>query len=156
MELQTAFIQAFAQQRLKIVTADSCPGGLIAAPLTQVPGSSVVVDRSFVTYSNEAKVEMLGVEAALIARLGAVSREVAIAMAEGALARSRADVAVSVTGIAGPDGGTPTKPVGLVHFAALRRGREIVHEERRFGDIGRSKVRIASVEQALSMLKALL
>ena len=156
MELQTEFIRVFAQNRLKIATAESCTGGLIAATLTEVPGSSAVLDRAFVTYSNEAKVEMLGVDAALIARMGAVSREVALAMVEGALARSRADIAVSVTGVAGPDGGTPNKPVGLVHFAVLRSGRVPVHEERRFGNIGREKVRLASVAQALDMLRAAL
>jgi nicotinamide-nucleotide amidase len=152
MELQSDFIRLFATRQLKIATAESCTGGLVAATLTDVPGSSVVVERGFVTYSNEAKTEMLGVDAALIKRLGAVSKEVAIAMAEGALQHSRADVTVSVTGIAGPDGGSPAKPVGLVHFAAARRGGRLIHEEKRFGEIGRSKIRLASVEQALEML----
>lgn len=143
------------ERKLKIATAESCTGGLIAATLTEIPGSSVVVDRGFVTYSNEAKTEMLGVDAGLIARAGAVSHVVAIAMVEGAIARSRADLAVAVTGIAGPDGGSADKPVGLVHFAALRRGGHPVHAEHRFGNIGRAEVRLATVREALAMLAAL-
>lgn len=115
----------------------------------------MVVDRSFVTYSNAAKAEMLGVSVSLIERVGAVSEEVARAMAEGASARTAADLAIAVTGIAGPTGGSPAKPVGLVHFAALRRGGTTLHAERRFGDIGRSAVRLASVETALGMLYGL-
>ena len=149
-------IQAAAEHGLKIATAESCTGGLVAAVLTEISGSSAVVDRGFVTYSNAAKAELLGVDAALIARLGAVSREVAIAMAEGAVARSDADLAVAITGVAGPSGGTSEKPVGLVHFAALRRGGSPVHAELRFGDIGRSGIRIASVRQALEMLRSLI
>ncbi len=149
-------IQAAAGHGLKIATAESCTGGLVAAVLTEIPGSSAVVDRGFVTYSNAAKAELLGVDAALIAHLGAVSREVAIAMAEGAVARSDADLAVAITGVAGPSGGTSEKPVGLVHFAALRRGGSPVHAELRFGDIGRSGIRIASVRQALEMLRSLI
>jgi nicotinamide-nucleotide amidase len=141
------------ERRLTIATAESCTGGLVAGVLTEIAGSSAVVDRGFVTYSDSAKTEMLGVSAALIERVGAVSGEVAVAMAEGALARSAADIAVAVTGIAGPSGGTAGKPVGLVHFAAHRRGGPSRHEERRFGDIGRSAVRLASVEVALAMLR---
>lgn len=149
------FIKLFTERKLTIATAESCTGGLIAAMLTEVPGSSLVLDRGFVTYSNEAKTEMLGVDAGLIARVGAVSRDVAIAMVEGAIARSRADVAVSVTGIAGPDGGSAEKPVGLVHLAALRRGGVPVHRECRFGDIGRQKVRLATVAVAIEMMSGL-
>jgi len=149
------FIALLTERKLKIATAESCTGGLIAAMLTEVPGASVVVDRGFVTYSNEAKTEMLGVDPNLIARVGAVSAEVAAAMVEGAIARSDADLAVAVTGIAGPDGGTPEKPVGLVHLAAMRRGGKSVLAEYRFGDIGRAKVRLASVREALAMLTAL-
>lgn len=156
MELQTDFIRTFADKRLRIATAESCTGGLIAATLTEVPGSSVVVERGFVTYSNEAKAEMLGVDMALIERVGAVSPEVALAMVEGALLHSRADLAVSVTGIAGPDGGSDKKPVGLVHFGAMLRGGAPVLEEKRFGNIGRSEVRLASVMHALDMLRRLL
>jgi nicotinamide-nucleotide amidase len=153
--MSAEFIALLTSRELKVATAESCTGGLIAATLTEVPGSSVVVDRGFVTYSNEAKTEILGVDAALIARVGAVSPEVAAAMVEGAIARSNADLAVAVTGIAGPDGGTPEKPVGLVHFAAMRRGGAPVLAERRFGDIGRSEVRMATVAEALAMITAL-
>jgi nicotinamide-nucleotide amidase len=124
--------------------------------LTEIAGSSAVVDRGFVTYSNDAKSEMLGVPADLIVRLGAVSREVAIAMVEGAIAHSDADLAVSVTGIAGPGGGSDDKPVGLVYFGGLRRGSKPVHAEHRFGEIGRSEVRLASVREALLLLKTLI
>ena len=146
------FIALLTERQLKIATAESCTGGLIAAMLTEVPGASLAVDRGFVTYSNEAKTEMLGVDPGLIARVGAVSKEVAIAMVEGALARSDADIAVAVTGIAGPDGGTLEKPVGLVHIAAMRRGGAPVHAEKRYGDIGRQKVRLATVADAIAML----
>jgi nicotinamide-nucleotide amidase len=125
----------------------------VAALLTEVPGSSAVVERGFVTYSNDAKTEMLGVPADLIARHGAVSDEVARAMAEGALRRSKADVAVAITGIAGPGGATATKPVGLVHFA-LARGSVATPLERRYGDLGREAVRGKAVEDALELLHA--
>lgn len=135
----------------KAATAESCTGGLIAAALTAVAGSSSVVDRGFVTYSNEAKTEMLGVPAELIAAKGAVSAEVARAMAEGALARSRADRAVSVTGIAGPGGGSADKPVGLVHFGLARKGRPTRHVEHVFAG-GRDAVRHQTALTALSLL----
>ncbi|WP_442753701.1 CinA family protein [Methylocystis sp. JAN1] len=139
---------------LKVATAESCTGGLVSAAVTEIPGSSKVFDRGFVTYSNEAKIEMLGVPAATIAAHGAVSAETAQAMAHGALARSSADIAVAVTGIAGPGGGSADKPVGLVHFASARRGGAIVHIERRFGSLTRAEIRQASVDQALDMLIA--
>jgi nicotinamide-nucleotide amidase len=135
----------------RLATAESCTGGLIAASITAVPGSSLVLERGFVTYSNEAKVEMLGVPADLIQRRGAVSQEVALAMVEGALKQSRADIAIAVTGIAGPDGGSAEKPVGLVHIAAARRGGPRLHEERRFGDIGRHRVQAESAIAALAL-----
>ncbi|MGO9173800.1 MAG: CinA family protein [Rhodomicrobium sp.] len=143
-----------------IATAESCTGGLVAGALTSIAGSSDVFERGFVTYSNEAKAEMLGVDAALIAAHGAVSREVAIAMAACALRQSRAQLSVAVTGIAGPGGGSAEKPVGLVHFAAAkaisRQGAELncraLHQEERFGDIGRAEVRAKSVETALRLL----
>ena len=144
-------IEVFGAMGLKIATAESCTGGLITGLLTEIAGSSAVVERGFVTYSNEAKQEMLAVPEALIAEHGAVSAAVALAMAEGALARSRADIAVSVTGIAGPDGGSPQKPVGLVHFGLARRGGASSHMERRFGAIGRRPVRLASVAEALDL-----
>jgi nicotinamide-nucleotide amidase len=145
-----------AKKKLRIATAESSTGGLVAAALTEIPGSSAVFDRGFVTYSNEAKSDLLGVPKALIERRGAVSREVAVAMAEGALAHSMADLAVSVTGIAGPDGGSPAKKVGLVHIAAARRGGTTRHMERRFADEGRSAIRLAAVREALALLRSLL
>jgi nicotinamide-nucleotide amidase len=134
-----------------IATAESCTGGLVAAALTQVAGSSAVVDRGFVTYSNEAKSDLVAVPAALIAAHGAVSEPVARAMAEGAVANSRAAVSVAITGIAGPGGGSADKPVGLVHFAAAGPAG-VIHVEKRFGDIGREQVRLASVGVALELL----
>jgi nicotinamide-nucleotide amidase len=150
-----ALLDLCRAKRLTIATAESCTGGLVAATLTEIAGSSDVVERGFVTYSNEAKTAMLGVPTDLIARFGAVSRETSEAMVQGALAHSPADLAVSITGIAGPGGGSPGKPVGLVHFAAAARGGALVHHEGRFGDIGRAPVRIASVRQAFMMLHAL-
>jgi nicotinamide-nucleotide amidase len=137
---------------LKITTAESCTGGLLAAALTEVPGSSDVFERGFVTYSNEAKQMLLGVSPQTIESHGAVSRECAQAMAAGALSRAPVDLAVSVTGIAGPGGEVAGKPVGLVHFGAASRGGQRLDETRKYGDIGRSQVRHASVAQALAML----
>ncbi|MCK3777728.1 CinA family protein [Ensifer sesbaniae] len=137
---------------LKVATAESCTGGLIAGALTEISGSSAVVDRGFVTYSNEAKVAMLGVEEATLAAHGAVSRQTAIEMVEGAVRHSAADFAVAVTGIAGPSGGSAEKPVGLVHLAASGRNGEMLHREMRYGDIGRSGIRLATVRTALDML----
>ena len=138
-----------------IATAESCTGGLVAAALTAVPGSSDVFDRGFVTYSNTSKSEMLGVPYWLIEKHGAVSEEVARAMAGGALTHSNASLAVAVTGIAGPSGGTPEKPVGLVHFAAGRPDGPMHHERVLFGDVGRDEIRRRSVEKALALLGAL-
>lgn len=140
----------------RLATAESCTGGLIAASITAVPGASVVLDRGFVTYSNDAKVEMLGVPAELIERRGAVSQEVALAMVDGALKHSRADIALAVTGIAGPDGGSADKPVGLVHIAAARRNGPRLHEEHRFGDIGRHRIQAESAVAALTLAGRLL
>ncbi len=150
-----ALLDLCRTRRLKIATAESCTGGLVAATLTDIPGSSDVVDRAFVTYSNAAKQTMLGVPPALLERFGAVSRETAEAMARGALSHAPVHLAVSVTGIAGPGGAVPGKPVGLVHFAACSRTRRLVHQEREFGDIGRTQVREASVAVALAMLQEL-
>lgn len=136
---------------LMLATAESCTGGLIAGLITSVSGSSDVLECGFVTYSNAAKTRMIGVPADLIARVGAVSEEVARAMAEGALANSAADVAIAVTGVAGPGGGTATKPVGLVHCAAARRGCATVTRELRLGDIGREAVRMETVRVAVEM-----
>lgn len=146
-------VDQLLDRHLKVATAESCTGGLVSSMLTEVPGSSRALDRGFVTYTNEAKTEMLGVNRELVTRLGAVSREVAIAMAEGALGRSRADLAVSVTGLAGPGGGTETKPVGLVHIAAANRQGPTLHEEWRFGDISRSDIRHAAAAAAFQLLR---
>ena len=137
---------------LRIATAESCTGGLVAGALTEIAGSSDVVDRGFVTYSNAAKEAMLGVPAATLKRHGAVSAETAIAMAIGALKHSEADLAVAITGIAGPGGGSKAKPVGLVHFAAARRDGRRIERRRLFGKIGRRRVRLRSVAEALKLL----
>jgi nicotinamide-nucleotide amidase len=139
----------------KVATAESCTGGLVAGALTEIPGSSDVLDRGFVTYSNAAKQAMLGVPASILERHGAVSRETADAMAAGALMMSNADIAVAITGIAGPGGGSAEKPVGLVHFAAAARDGRRLHRERRYGDVGRSAVRREAVAQALALLEML-
>jgi len=138
---------------LKIATAESCTGGLVAAALTEIAGSSDVFERGFVTYSNDAKLESLGVVVDTLDKFGAVSAPTAVAMAEGAIANSRADRSVAITGIAGPDGGSAAKPVGLVHLAAARRGGKTEFEHRNFGDIGRREVRMAAVIAALELLR---
>ncbi len=142
-------------RKLMLATAESCTGGLIAGVLTEIAGSSDVVERGFVTYSNEAKNELIGVPMTMIREHGAVSRDVALAMAAGALAHSRADIAVAVTGVAGPGGGSVEKPVGLVHLAAERRGRSPIHRACRFGEIGRHGIRMATVAVALEMVEEL-
>ena len=151
-----ALLEACRGRGVLIATAESCTGGLVVATLTALPGSSDVVERGFVTYSNAAKSEMLGVPVLLIERHGAVSADVARAMVVGALTHSRATIAVAVTGIAGPGGGTVEKPVGLVHFAAARRDEAVRHEHVLFGDLGRGEIRRRSVERALSLLSSLL
>ena len=148
-------LDACRARGLKIATAESCTGGLVAGALTEIPGSSDVFDRGFVTYSNAAKQQTLSVAASILERHGAVSRETADAMAAGALAMSDADLAVAITGIAGPAGGSADKPVGLVHFAAASRDGSRVHCERRYGDAGRSAVRQQAVAEALTMLELL-
>lgn len=149
----SALLDACRAQSLRIVAAESCTGGLVAALLTEIPGSSDVFECGFVTYSNVAKSQMLGVSEAVIDACGAVSPDVARAMADGALTHSKADIAIAITGVAGPGGGTPQKPVGLVHFACGRRMGAIVNAERRFGEIGRAKVRMAATEFALGLLE---
>lgn len=146
-----ALLDELRRRGLRLATAESCTGGLLAGLLTEIAGSSDVVERGFVAYSNAAKTELLGVPEATLAEHGAVSEPVARAMAQGAVARSHADIAVAVTGLAGPGGGTAAKPVGLVHIAAALRGGPVLHRECRFGDIGRGAVRIASVEAALQL-----
>jgi len=140
---------------LTAATAESCTGGLVAAALTEIAGSSDVVDRGFVTYSNAAKMAMLGVLPETLEANGAVSRQTAEAMAQGAIENSHADLAVSITGIAGPGGGSAEKPVGLVHFAAAAQDGRLTHREERFGDVGRAEVRRRAVLVALAMLQHL-
>jgi nicotinamide-nucleotide amidase len=149
-------VLALARARgLRIATAESCTAGLVVAALTEIAGSSDVVECGFVTYSNEAKEKMLGVPAATLRRHGAVSGETAAAMAAGALKKSQADLAVAITGIAGPGGGSKRKPVGLVYFAAASRGGRRLARSRRYGKIGRQRVRLCSVAQALDLLQLL-
>jgi len=152
LETAAVLVARMTAAGLRLATAESCTGGLVAAAITDVPGSSAVLDRGFVTYSNDAKEAALGVAPRLLAEFGAVSAPVAVAMAEGALRHSQADIAVSITGIAGPGGATEGKPVGLVHLAVAQRGRATVNEVCRFGDLGRSAVREAAVRKALQML----
>jgi nicotinamide-nucleotide amidase len=140
---------------LKLAVAESCTGGLLAAVLTEIPGSSDVFDRGFVTYSDAAKQAMLGVAASVLETKGAVSKETADAMAAGALERSGADLSAAITGVAGPGGGTAEKPVGLVHLAAARRSGRTLNRERRYGDVGRAEIRRRSVLEALAMLEEL-
>lgn len=152
--LARQIIADFAADGLMVSTAESCTGGLIAGALTEISGSSAVVDRGFVTYTNEAKMDMLGVGAETLTGFGAVSRQTALQMAHGALFRSRADFAVAVTGIAGP-GGSAEKPVGLVHLAAKARHGRSLHQKMHYGEIGRTDIRLATVRTALEMLIAL-
>lgn len=147
-----AVLDACRARGWRVATAESCTGGMVAALLTEIAGSSDVVERGFVTYSNEAKAEMLGVDPALIASHGAVSEAVSRAMADGALARSRADLAVSITGVAGPGGGSAAKPVGLVHLALAQCGGSTRHRERRYGALTRSEVREAAAGDVLALL----
>ncbi|WP_017960304.1 CinA family protein [Rhizobium leguminosarum] len=151
-----AIVRDFTAAGLMISTAESCTGGLIAGALTEISGSSAVVDRGFVTYTNSAKMEMLGVQAETLLRFGAVSEETARQMVHGALFRSRAEIAVAVTGIAGPGGGSAEKPVGLVHLAAKSRAGTLIHRKMLYGDIGRSEVRLATIRTALEMVRSLL
>lgn len=149
--LVRALLDTLAARDLTVATAESCTGGLIAAALTEIAGSSKVVDRGFVTYSNQAKQDMLGVRAETLATVGAVSRQTAEEMARGAQSRSGASLTVAVTGIAGPGGGSAEKPVGLVHLAAASRTR-LIHREMRYGDLGRTEIRLATLRTALTLL----
>jgi len=150
-----ALLNLCKEKKLTLATAESCTGGLVAAALSEIPGSSLVLDRGFVTYSNEAKQQMLGVTPATIDVYGAVSTQCADEMAKGALAHAQVDLAVSITGIAGPTGAVPGKPIGLVYFCAASRSGRVIAHDRKFGDIGRPNVRRASVLQALTMLQEL-
>ena len=140
------------ERRLTVATAESCTGGLVAGTLTDIAGSSDVIDRGFIPYSNAAKEQMLAVPADILSAHGAVSRQTAEAMARGALHRSEADLAVAIAGVAGPGGGSVEKPVGLIQFAAAARDGRLTSRERRYGDIGRDEVRRRSVLEAISML----
>ncbi len=151
-QLAAEVITAFREKGWMIATAESCTGGLIAGALTDVAGSSAAVDRGFVTYSNEAKMDLLGVTAATLDAFGAVSKETALQMVKGALWRSRAHCAVAVTGVAGPGGGSAEKPVGLVHIAAQSRDGQQIHRAMRYGDLGRDGIRAATVKTALEFL----
>jgi nicotinamide-nucleotide amidase len=140
-------------RRLRIVTAESCTGGLVASAITAVSGASEVFDRGLVTYSNRAKQELLGIAGDMIADYGAVSEPVARMMAEGALENSNAHISIAITGVAGPTGGTELKPVGLVHLATARANQSVHHRVERFGDIGRENIQLAAVQLALEMLR---
>jgi len=153
LSLARLLLEECGERRLRIVTAESCTGGLVAGALTEIAGSSEVVERGFVTYSNRAKQSLLGVPGDLIADVGAVSEPVARFMAEGALEASDAHLAVAVTGVAGPGGGTAMKPVGLVHFATARSNGPIQHRVERFGDLGRGQIRLEAVKVALEMMR---
>jgi nicotinamide-nucleotide amidase len=153
LESAARVLEGARRKGIRIATAESCTGGLIAGALTAIPGSSDVFECGFVVYSNQAKTELLQVSAAMIAGKGAVSAEVARAMAEGALKHSAASIAVSCTGIAGPGGGSPAKPVGLVHLALAAANRESSHLECRFGEVSRDEIRIRTVAAALQLLR---
>jgi nicotinamide-nucleotide amidase len=150
--LAKALLDEARGKKLTVATAESCTGGLIAAALTEIPGASDVVECGFIVYSNRSKAKLLGVKLTTIVRHGAVSEEVARAMAEGALKHSPAQMAVSCTGVAGPGGGTRDKPIGLVHIAAARLDETTLSEECRFGDLGRTEIRMRSVEAALKLM----
>lgn len=150
-----ALLDLCKTKKLTLATAKSCTGGLVAATLSEISGSSLVLDRGFVSYSNMAKQQMLGVTPATIDVFGSVSRECAEEMAKGALAHAPVDLAVSITGIAGPTGAVPGKPIGLVYFCAASRSGCVIAHDRKYGDIGRANVRRKSVLQALAMLREL-
>lgn len=152
-EAATGLLELLQENRLRLGTAESCTGGLISAYMTEAPGSSGAFEVGFVTYSNEAKERMLGVPREMIEAHGAVSEEVARAMAEGALLCGHIEVAVSATGIAGPTGGTEDKPVGTVHFGIAGVGRATRHRHETFGDIGRRGIRMESVRTAFEMIR---
>jgi nicotinamide-nucleotide amidase len=151
--LARLLIEDCRERRLRIVTAESCTGGLLSAAITAIPGSSDVFERGLITYSNRAKQDLLGVSGDMLADYGAVSEPVARMMAEGALERSNAHIAVAITGVAGPGGGTEMKPVGLVHLATARANQSVRHGVERFGDIERGEIQMGAVRLALEMLR---
>ena len=151
-DLAANLVQAASAKRVMIATAESCTGGLVSAAITDIAGSSSIFDRGFITYSNEAKTDLLGIPPSLINQHGAVSEDVARAMAEGALKNSRASISVAITGIAGPGGGSVEKPIGLVHFATSVKDSDTIHFEKRFGNLSRDEIRRAAVKAALEAL----
>jgi nicotinamide-nucleotide amidase len=151
-ELAREVVALCVEKNVMIATAESCTGGLVAGCITEIPGASKVLERGFITYSDQAKTEMLGVMSITLRQYGAVSRDVALEMAHGAMSRSEAGISVSVTGIAGPDGGSTGKPVGLVHFGGRHYKGAMIHREMNYGDIGRHDIRMAAVETALEMI----
>ncbi len=155
LDAANALLEICKTKKLTLATAESCTGGLVAATISEIAGSSLVLDRGFVTYSNAAKQQMLGVTPATIDVYGAVSGECAEEMAKGALAHASVDLAISITGIAGPTGAVPGKPIGLVFFCAASRSGRVIGHDRKYGDIGRRNVRHQSVLQALAMLQEL-
>lgn len=156
LDSAASLLDALRRRSLLIATAESCTGGLLGGLLTEIPGASAMFERGFVTYSDAAKSEMLNVDPGLLARHGAVSREAAAAMAAGALDKSSAHLAVAITGVAGPDGGSPEKPVGRVYICATLRDGETLERELSFGNIGRAEVRLASLKEALALARAML
>ncbi len=155
-EAASEVLSLCGRHRFRLVTAESCTGGLIAAAFTTTSGSSIVFDRGYVTYSNAAKISALGVPTELIEQFGAVSEEAARARAKGAIEDANVDIALAVTGIAGPTGGTPQKPVGLVHIVVAHRGGKTLHRECRYGPIGRGEVRNLSAMATLALARELL
>jgi nicotinamide-nucleotide amidase len=153
LKLAEVLLAECRARNIKIAVAESCTGGWLSAHLTEIAGSSAVFDRGFVTYSNEAKIDMLGVPSAILTQFGAVSEPCARAMAAGVLDNApEADLSAAITGIAGPGGGSAEKPVGLVHLAIQRRGKSVVHLAARYGDLGRQGIRMAAVSTALEMM----
>ena len=151
-ELAKEVVELCTEKNVMIATAESCTAGLVAACITEVPGASQVLERGFITYSDQSKTEMLGVMPITLKQYGAVSKDAALEMAHGAMSRSEAGISISITGIAGPDGGSTGKPVGLVHFGGRHYKGAMIHREENFGNIGRHNVRMAAVETALEMI----
>ena len=152
LELAQEVVRLCTEKNVMIATAESCTGGLVAGAITEISGASQVMERGFITYSDQAKIEMLGVMPITLRQFGAVSKDVSLEMAHGAMSRSEAGISVSTTGIAGPNGGTTGKPVGLVHFGGRHYKGKLIHREMNFGDIGRHEIRMSAVEVALEMI----
>jgi len=152
LELAQEVVRLCTEKNVMIATAESCTGGLVAGAITEISGASQVMERGFVTYSDQAKIEMLGVMPITLRQYGAVSKDVSLEMAHGAMSRSEAGISVSTTGIAGPNGGSTGKPVGLVHFGGRHYKGKLIHREMNFGEIGRHAIRMSAVEVALEMI----